>query len=373
MGPSPILAGPASFFGGDGSLFLRPEPLPPEADVEIRCALPEGVALSTAWPMEERRVPGGGVERVGRPDATFFDRESHLAFGPTLAVRRFVRAGAEVERARLPGALAVTDDALDRWLGGALDAVATVTGRFPRARVQIVVVPVPASDAPVPFGLLRRGGGSSVMLLVSEGADLAALEQSWVAAHELSHLLFPLIDRRDAWLSEGLATYYQEIVRARAGLIEPAEAFEHLERGFERGRSAVGDAPLAIASAQMRARHDYVRVYWSGAAFALMADVELRRRGTSLDALIAARGRELWSPRGRWSARALLGALERPLEGPFLTTLAARFEADVDFPDLDEAYEALGLATNADGSLSFSDAPSARALRGAIAGPPSRR
>jgi hypothetical protein len=359
-GVSPLVAGAGAFFGGHGAVFLRPEPRPAELDIEVRFEAPEGVEVSAAWPT---------IDGVGRPDATFFDRESHLAFGSALAVRRFEWRGTEIERARLPGTLSVTDEALDRALERAIAAVASVAGRFPRARVQIVVLPVPARDEAVPFGLVRRGGGPSVMLLVSERADFASIERSWVVTHELSHLLFPLIDRRDAWISEGLATYYQEVLRARAGLIDPREAFERLERGFARGRRASGAMPLELESARMGEAHNYQRIYWSGAAFALLVDVELRGRGTSLDALVTSMGHELWEPRGRWNGRALLGALERPLEAPRLTSLAADLEASTSFPDLDDAYDALGLTVRADGALSFSEAAAARALREAIMSP----
>src|SRR5690606_4452079 len=124
---------------------------------------------------------------------------------------------------------------------------------------------------PVPLGLARRGGVASVLLLVDETADLAALRADWVAVHELFHLLWPRIERADAWLSEGLATYYQEVLRARHGLISQRDAIQHLVDGLARGARADGGLPLGEESARMRATHSYTRVYWSGAAFAFAA------------------------------------------------------------------------------------------------------
>ena len=39
-------------------------------------------------------------------------------------------------------------------------------------------------------------------------------------------------------LAEGLATYYQNVLRARAGLLTPSEAWEQIDAGFARGRGA---------------------------------------------------------------------------------------------------------------------------------------
>ncbi|MBC7172352.1 MAG: hypothetical protein H5U40_08005, partial [Polyangiaceae bacterium] len=345
--------------GGHASVFLRPLDVPASARVEVVFDAPAGVSVSTAWPSDGR---------VYRPARSFLDREAHLAFGKDLELSRFEVAGAQVERARLPGTLAITDDELDAWLARALRAVASLVGRFPHDRVQVVIVPVSRGTDPVPFGLVRRGGGASVLLLMSERAELAALDRDWVAVHELSHLLFPRVARPDAWLGEGLATYYQEVLRSRAGLIAPRDAWRRLIAEFTRGRRDASELPLGVESERMMETRRFHRVYWSGAAFGLLADLELRRRGTSLDALIAERSSELVSADGSVTALELLAALERPLGSGVLTTLADGFERTRGFPDVSSALAALGIRVDEDGEVSFSDAPEARALRAAIVG-----
>ena len=126
-----------------------------------------------------------------------------------------------------------------------------------------------------------------MLLLVNENADPQALAHDWTAIHEFSHLLLPFISRPDAWLSEGMATYYQEVLRARAGLMTEADALERLARGAARLQQCT--LSLQTKSQQMATTHDYPVVYWGGATYALLADVELRRRSrgrVTLDAVL---------------------------------------------------------------------------------------
>ena len=79
------------------------------------------------------------------------------------------------------------------------------------------------------------------MLTVDTSHDLDAFLDSWTASHELSHLLLPYISRREAWLGEGFASYYQNVLRARAGMLSQREAWQKLHAGFERGLEKWGE------------------------------------------------------------------------------------------------------------------------------------
>ncbi len=353
------IATPDAFVGGDASILLRPTGAPAGARVAIRFDAPEGVHVSTPWPRE-------GDAFV--PDASFLAREAHVAYGAAVRTSRFEVAGARVERAVLPGTLAVSDAELDAWLRGAIEAVASLAGRFPRDRLQLVVVPVAYGDGPVEFGLVRRGGGASVLLLVNEEADLDALRRDWVAVHELAHLVFPLVDRRDAWLSEGTSTYYQEVLRARAGLIAPRDAWRRLVAGFERGRSGAGDLPIGEESERMMANATFHRVYWSGAAFVMLADLALRARGSSFDALVAAHAPVLTRSNATFTAHDLLARLDAGLDAPFLCDRAAALEASPGVPEVTPALESLGIRVDAAGEVTFEEDADARARRAAIMG-----
>ena len=134
----------------------------------------------------------------------------------------------------------------------------------------MLIVPVtPEGGEPVVFGQSTRGAGHGVTLFVDAAQPAAAFDRDWVAVHELSHLFHPYLGDRGSWLAEGLATYYQNVLRARAGLITPAQAWEQIDAGFARGRRATraGDVSLQSA-AEGEGRHpNFMRIYWAGTAY----------------------------------------------------------------------------------------------------------
>jgi predicted metalloprotease with PDZ domain len=169
----------------------------------------------------------------------------------------------------------------------------------------------------------------------------------WVLVHELSHLLHPVIDGPDRWLYEGIASYYQNVLRARAGLRSPQWAWNALHAGFERGiRGTPRGRSLAEVSENMMRDRSFMRVYWSGAAIALLADVELRRRSggaQSLDTALAAFA-DCCLPADRsWSARELLQQLDRLTDTTVFMELYRKHVDSDDFPDLVALYGELGL------------------------------
>jgi hypothetical protein len=161
-----------------------------------------------------------------------------------------------------------------------------VSGHFPVKNAQILLVPIDAGSRAVPFGMAIRGGGPAAMILVSRQAHDSDFMGEWVSVHELSHLLIPPVDREQAWLSEGLASYMQQILRAREGLISEKDAWAGLVDGFDRGRRRARES-LGEAAQNMQREHGFVDVYWGGAAILFNLDVALRQKGSSLDALVA--------------------------------------------------------------------------------------
>ena len=59
--------------------------------------------------------------------------------------------------------------------------------------------------------------------MVNPESSMQEITNDWTAFHELSHLLIPYRGHGDLWFSEGLATYYQNIIQARAGVLSEAE------------------------------------------------------------------------------------------------------------------------------------------------------
>jgi hypothetical protein len=323
-------------------------------------ALPEGVRVSPLWP----RGPDGRH----RLDERAFRLTAYAAFG------RF-----ETLSAGLPGAclrVSVLGDgvqmgaeALVRSLRGSAEAVSTMFGRFPVAEASVLAIPTPLSRSS-PFGMVGRGSLPTVALLVGEGAAEERLARAWVPVHELSHLALPYVDREAAWLSEGVATYYQEVLRARGGLLTPERAWEHLDDGFRRGARDGTGRTLRQESRDMMRTGAFRRVYWAGAAIALEADVAMRTRSggrrsldDALEGLLAccAGGPDALSAR---EAVARLDAAPPAVFG----RIARRHLGAREFPDLSETYARLGLRRTADG-VTLGGGPEARALRRAIMAP----
>jgi hypothetical protein len=184
--------------------------------------------------------------------------------------------------------------------------------------------------------MVRRGGGPSILLLPSSYAGVAELEADWVAIHELSHLWLPRLHAEDRWLSEGIATYLQEVLRARCGLQSSDRAWRRLQEGLERGRRSGTGRRLSSESRAMNRTGAYQRVYWAGTAFALEIDVLLRQRSngeaTLLTALSGAQQRR-GIDADLVSASAFLKSLERASGTDFIEELGRQYAASAVFPD----------------------------------------
>jgi hypothetical protein len=218
-------------------------------------------------------------------------RLSQAVFGD-VSVRRLDDAGSRFTLVTLPGERQMRDDDVDRWIRAAI--VAVVAGAGPRARLPFeratIVVEVVAGDG-VPFGMVARGGGLQVWLSLGDRARLDEVINDWVAVHELSHLLQPLVGVEEAWFGEGLATWHQVVLRARVGLVTEAQAWALLRDGFTRGATSAADGvrlPLHAASARMRRDGRFLQTYWGGAALIFAVDVALRHcAALSIDDVLA--------------------------------------------------------------------------------------
>ena len=238
----------------------------------------------------------------------------------------------QVGAAALP--LAITGSRLDAqvvqpWLLEAANLVAAVGGEFPNRFAQVIVEPGEDAyygDSPVPFGHVIRSGEEVVRFFVKPDATLQALRSDWTAVHEFAHLLLPYVRDEQKWISEGFASYYQNVLLARGGIYSETEAWQRLVRSF----ASAGQTPRPPSPNAAHARSFWevrMLVYWSGAAIALMADVELRRVSGGRQSLDTALGRLarccLPSPEV-WTGRALFARLDELTGLPVLVPLYDR-------------------------------------------------
>ena len=281
---------------------------------------------------------------------------------------RVLRAGDSALRVEVVG---VDDPArvemLQRWISESAGATKTLSGRFPLRSAYVRVQQIDSRDSsPVPWGQTQRRREAGVLLYVRRDADYEALRDDWTAVHELSHLYHPYLGESGRWLAEGLASYYQNVLRARAGMLDKDEAWERLDAGFRRGQAATAGARL---DAMGRGRGGTMRVYWAGAAYWLEADLGLRRgRGISLDAVLDQYARCCLHGVDPVAPPDFASALDRIAGGNEFTALYRRYSASREFPSLGEAYRRLGIARAGNG-LEFSVNGQSRKLRDAIMAP----
>jgi len=167
-----------------------------------------------------------------------------------------------------------------QWLQKVTSSLMTVYGELPKDSFHITIERTSSRSSPVPWGHVERGVPTNVLLVINPDLGYDALINDWTVFHELSHLLLPYRGYGNIWFSEGLATYYQNIIQARSGLFDETELWHNITSGFERGRKEQywDHINLTEVSDNLGETRQYMRVHWSGVLYWLIADVELRKQ-----------------------------------------------------------------------------------------------
>jgi predicted metalloprotease with PDZ domain len=235
------------------------------------------------------------------------------------------------------------------------------------------MIPVGGGRGAVMFGQSVRGQGNALELLIDPAAPADEFADDWTAVHELSHLMHPYLGDRGAWLAEGLATYYQNVLRARSGLLTPAQGWDRLFQGFQRGAKARSDETLDEVAQNMHRSHAFQRVYWAGAAYWLTVDRDLRRdSGGAMNLETAlSRFRDCCLPAYRqWQPEDFVARLDKLAGSAVFTTRYREFAGMREFPDWAKVYADLGIRTDGE-HLAFDAKARDAAIRDAImAAPP---
>ncbi len=347
----------------------RPDILPGGVDVTMRFALPPGMELSVPWPTRGPGAPGTSEATYVLPRTAFYWL-SYTVFGD-LTIDRFERAGADVELVRLDAPVVCPPEGLRRWVIDAVDTVAMLfEGHFPRDHVQLVVLPVEGDGSgTVYFGMAGRGGGAGVFIFLDDHAKADALPGGWTTVHELLHHGMPFID--EPWMAEGWVSYYTELMRTRQGHRTEQQGWEALVKAFDRGRRRSTDETLARSSETMHSSHAYQRVYWGGAAVALLIDVQMRIESNGARSLDHAM-RQLRACCGEashlWAAEDLLEQLDTWYGRPLFSETAAAVLEQTEFPDIEATLSRLGVSVH-DGEVRLDDQAPTAAIRRAMMAP----
>jgi hypothetical protein len=322
----------------------RPE-LFGDAQIQVEFNLPESVQVSVPWQEIDRSANRYLIRRS--PESAY----SPAVFG------RFDYREVEVPGAILRVSLLETknktnNDAIFDFVQATATDISLAYGRFPNPSPQVIVVPASGgrSADPVSFGRVVRDGGETVELYIGAGEPLKNLLGDWKATHEFSHLMLPYLHSEFHWISEGFAQYYQNVLLTRAGEYDELYAWQKIFTGYERGRQSRPElSPNEAAAGNVRSAR--MKVYWSGAAIALMADVTLRERSGGDESLDSVLGRfqECCLPsRDVWTGPEFFAKLDSLATEPVFMPLYYRYADTAGFPDTSELFERLGLRVNND-------------------------
>jgi len=327
------------------SLWLwRPE-LTANRELRVRFQLPENVRVSVPWELLN-------AER----------QEYRIARSPESADAPAVFGDFDYREVAVPGAVlrvgflktkgGMDTEAITNWLRATATDVSLAYGRFPNPSPQVVVIPVGGGrgrgESAVPYGRVIRDGGESIELLIDQRRPIDAFLEDWTATHEFSHLLLPYMRRKQKWVAEGFAQYYQNVLLARSGTYDDLKAWQKIYEGLERGRQSRPElSPNEAAAGRMRG--GWMKVYWSGAAIALMADVSLREQSggeETLD-LVLDKLQACCLPSDRvWSGPELFAKLDSLTDYPVFMKLYRRYADTAGFPDVQPLFERLGLSVS---------------------------
>lgn len=344
--------------------LLWPGDAPDDAEIGARISAPPDVQVSLPWQVLTRR---DGVT-THRLDVTVSRWLGYLALG-RLHRQQFVHDGVDVDLVRLDGQVECDDVGLRAWIVDAIDSVALLYGRFPRDRLQVLVVPQGRGGGPVYFGAAYRGGGPGVILLLDAAATAERLPGGWTTVHELLHHGMPFVD--DAWMGEGFVSYYTEIMRTRMGHRSEAEGWRELHEAFARGAEGGRGLTLRATSDHMFETHAFQRVYWGGAAIGFEIDLRLRLatgNARGLDDAVKQLRACCGDRKRTITATRALAELDRWYGEPLFTEIAERHLASRDFADIDALFAELGVRVDA-GEVVLDDRHPNAAIRRAIMAP----
>ncbi|NKB98059.1 MAG: hypothetical protein GKR90_06120 [Pseudomonadales bacterium] len=327
--------------------------IPRTPEGRFRIDLPSGVATANPaeflflHPREAASVKLEGRVPVSHPWPVTGDKlvipRSPRSSTPQIVLGAFHRL--TIEGLKKPAAyIGPKENAakIQSWLNELLWGVAG-GAQFPNPNAQIMVFAVPPrGESPVPFGHVIRNQGESVRLFVDADRSIDDLRYDWTVAHELSHLKLPYVSGSGRWVSEGFASYYQNVIQARLGHYSEQEAWQRMTRSFGRA-DEVGRDMTPNSATRESFWKSRLMIYWSGAAFALLADIELRSHGLSLDE--ALRRLTLPNPRSVTPLK-LFEMLDDEISVPIFVPLYENHADSLGMPDTNQAFYNLGIETS---------------------------
>ena len=335
----------------------RPE-LDEHTTIRATFSLPDGLRVALPW----ASVPGNPQEYILGPSPE--SASAPAVFG------RFTYREIPLQEAILRVALPDTGARYDldnvlAWLEAAATDVSLTYGRFPNPSALAVVLPRSGgrswrSSSPVPFGRVTRNGGEAVELFINPDRPLSEFLDDWTATHEFSHLGVPYLNSEARWISEGFAQYYQNVLLTRSGAYDEERAWQKIWTGLDRGSRSMPTMSPNQAAGE-RSRGGRMKIYWTGAALALLADIEWRKRSDGQEYLDLALDRlQACCLPGTtvWTGREFVRKLDELVGGePVISPLYDSIADRPGFPEFESTLRALGVIVEGENVWIRNEAP----------------
>ena len=232
------------------------------------------------------------------------------------------------------------------WINHGLDATEKTLGPLKQKTVPIYLKPQYFAFEAVPWAEVIRGELDGVELQFSRYASFKQLKNDWTLYHELAHLYHPLLDYKNFWLSEGLATLLQNQIMKDSGIITYNNMMMRLKAGLERGQSNthrlshLQDARLASVSSNMWQLNAQQRVYWSGVAFFIEAQYQLKLQQAQYNTIaeLLKAYQACCRALEQQSGRQFLQELDKLSKTAVFSNLYLKYRNRTDFPKLKQKH-----------------------------------
>ncbi|HEX4513210.1 MAG TPA: hypothetical protein VH054_06730 [Polyangiaceae bacterium] len=265
---------------------------------------------------------------------------------------------APIEVAFMPGRMDHDKDVV-AWIEKSARAVSAYYGRFPIARLLVLVHPTTGNE--VDEGRTLGNGGAAIDIDVGEHATAESLARDWVLIHEMIHTALPNLAPPHRWLEEGLATYVEPLVRVRAGMKTEDDLWRDWIHGMPNGLPEADDQGLDRTPT-------WGRTYWGGALFCLLADIAIREQTHGAksidDALrgIVAAGGNIGTA---WTMDRIVDVGDAAIGVDALRVLYTKHATAAVAVDLDALWRRLGVAWNGH-AITYDDAAPLAPIRRAM-------
>ncbi len=261
----------------------------------------------------------------------------------------------------MDGSVNIRRSDLKAYVDDAAQAVIKIYGRLP-VPLTIVRVEVTNGDS-VGFATstyLDESDYGLIELSLGRDTSRASLNKSWTLTHELLHLGFPIVEKSKRWLAEGIATYEEPVARVRTGMTSAEEMWADLIKNAPSG--------LPQRDQGLNYTRSWGRVYWGGALYCLLADIEIRKQTRNkfgLEHALRGIARSGGTAASDWNARQAIDAGDQALNLTVLQDLYTKMALNPGSIDLHQLWSQLGIIES-NGGITFDDSAPLASIRKAI-------